>query len=97
MEPIEGKDIFSENRFGVGEKNNEQIKNLLNGPAKICKAFEITKEQNGKSLLGNEIYILDAPTISEHDIVETTRIGIRKSAELPWRFYLKDNEFVSKK
>ncbi len=97
MEPITGFDFFTQNRFGTNEITPKQKINLLNGPAKICKAFGITKEQNGKNLLDSEIYILDAPNLSEDKIVTTTRIGIKKSVSLPWRFYIKDNQYISKK
>jgi DNA-3-methyladenine glycosylase len=43
---------------------------------------------------------LDAPSVSSKDIVEATRIGVDYAGEWknkPWRFYLKDNPFVSTK
>lgn len=96
MEAIEGNEIFSLNRFGKKNISEREKKNLLNGPAKICQAFGITKEQYGMSLLSKEIYLLDAPKIPKNKIVQTTRIGIKKSVELPWRFYIKDNPNVSR-
>jgi DNA-3-methyladenine glycosylase len=95
MEPLDGIDYFTKRRFP--HKNNTDKKNLLNGPAKICQAFKIAREQNGTDLLGNEIYLFDAPEIPESKIVKTKRIGIKKSTELPWRFYIKDSIYVSKK
>lgn len=35
--------------------------------------------------------------INEIDIVQTQRIGISKAKDMPYRFYIKDNIFVSKK
>ncbi len=96
MEVLEGIEIFSKNRFGKKNISEGEKKNLLNGPAKICKAFGITKNQNGTNLLMNEIYLLDAPKVPKNKIVQTTRIGIKKSVELPWRFYIKDNPNVSR-
>ncbi|MCB0750606.1 MAG: DNA-3-methyladenine glycosylase, partial [Ignavibacteriae bacterium] len=71
--------------------------NLLNGPAKICEAFNINRDQYGIDLTANEIYLLEAPKISEENIITTKRIGIKKSIDLPWRFYIKDSQFVSRK
>lgn len=96
MEPISGLDIFAERRFGKTNISSKEKINLLNGPAKICKAFGINKSQNETSLLGKEIYLLDAPKLQDREIIKTTRIGIKKSVELPWRFYFKSNSYVSK-
>jgi DNA-3-methyladenine glycosylase len=59
LKPIENLDILSRNRF---EKNYEELsrvqkKNLANGPSKLSMAFNLTKKQNGISLLGDELYI----------------------------------------
>jgi len=95
MEPINGLEVFSKRRFGKIEISDKEKINLLNGPAKICQAFNIGRAHNGTNLLRNEIYLLDAEKVNEEKIVKTTRIGIKKSVELPWRFYIKDNPFVS--
>jgi DNA-3-methyladenine glycosylase len=97
MEPISGLEVFSKRRFNKDEFSVTENINLLNGPAKICQAFEINKKHYGTNLLENEIYLLEAGKVPKKKIIETTRIGIKKSAELPWRFYIKDNPFVSKK
>jgi len=97
MEPLKGIDYFSLKRFPGKNSDKIKIKDLLSGPAKICRAFNITREHNGIDLTGDEIYLLDAPKIHENEIIKTKRIGIKKSIELPWRFYIKDNIHVSKK
>lgn len=96
IEPVDGIEDLSINRFGTAQPNNIQLMNLTNGPAKICKAFGITKDENGIDLTENSIYILDAKLPPNSDIIKTTRIGIKKSVDLPWRFYIKNNPFVSK-
>ena len=35
--------------------------------------------------------------VPDNKIIETTRIGIKQAVDYPWRFYVKDNKFVSKK
>lgn len=96
MEPISGEDIFAERRFGKKELNPKEKINLLNGPAKICQAFGINKSQNETTLLGKDIYLLNSPDLPTSEIIATTRIGIKKSVELPWRYYIKNNPYVSK-
>jgi DNA-3-methyladenine glycosylase len=97
MEPVSGIECLAERRFNKSVINEKEKINLLNGPAKICKAFNIDKNQNGTDLTKNKIYILDSEKIPKNKIIQTTRIGIKKSIELPWRFYLKNSVYVSKK
>ncbi len=97
IEPINHFENFAVNRFNKKNLSDIEMTNLTNGPAKLCQALKINKLDNGTNLLGNDIYILDAPKLNNDKIVPTTRIGISKSKELPWRFYIKDNIFVSRK
>ncbi|HEX9739680.1 MAG TPA: DNA-3-methyladenine glycosylase [Ignavibacteriaceae bacterium] len=43
------------------------------------------------------MFLLDRPKLKKSEIVITKRIGIKKSVDLPWRFYIKDNPYVSRK
>ncbi len=97
IEPVENIETMGLNRFGNVPITHRNLMNLTNGPAKLCQALSIDLSDNGVNLLGNKIYILNFPNISKNNIVQTTRIGITKSKELPLRFYIKDNPFVSKK
>lgn len=97
IEPIEGIEQMSLNRFGKKSFTQKEFHNLTNGPAKFCKAFGIQRPENGTDLTGDEIFILDFPKLSKDEIIITTRIGINKSINLPWRYYIKNNPFVSGK
>lgn len=97
LEPVEGMDIMIANRFGRNLKNDKEKYNLTNGPGKVCHAFSITKNHYGIDLTGNRIYILNQPKINPKNIITSRRIGIKKSVHLPWRFYIKDNPYVSRK
>lgn len=70
-----------------------------NGPAKLCREMNITREQNETDLTCNMscIWIEEGIKIPKNKIHTTTRIGIKQAADYPWRFYIKDNAFVSKK
>lgn len=86
---------------------------LATGPGKLSLAFGIAREFNGVNITNSELlYILDKRSLDSSkltrgdkgresfDIIETTRIGInyaKESKDLPWRFYIKDNPYVSKK
>ncbi len=97
LEPLNGIEQMSINRYGKKDISQKELRNLTSGPGKICKALNITKFENGIDLLDDCIYILSSKKISDSEIVVTERIGITKSVELPWRFHIKDNPFVSKK
>ena len=97
IEPIKNIDVMSHNRFNKNKLTEKEKRNLTSGPAKITQTFNIGKEENGTDLTKNKIYILDYENINDNDIVITKRIGITRSVELPWRFYIKDNPYVSRK
>jgi DNA-3-methyladenine glycosylase len=97
LEPLKGLNEMSANRFGRNLLNEREKYNLTSGPGKICQAFEINREHYGADLTGDQIYIINQPKIKEENIIISKRIGIRKSADLPWRFYIKDNPYISKK
>lgn len=69
-----------------------------NGPAKLCREFQITKELNEVDLTSNKsfLWIEEGIKVPKNKIYTTTRIGIKQAADYPWRFYIKDNKFVSK-
>ena len=104
LEPLEGLDEMALYRFNkpYNELTKTQIKNLTNGPSKLCIAMNINKSNNTKELnKENSLYIEDHNIkVSPSNIVETTRIGIdyaEEAVHFPWRFYIKDNPYVSKK
>ncbi|RDS79591.1 DNA-3-methyladenine glycosylase [Dyella monticola] len=76
-------------------KNDRQ---LCNGPACLTQAMSITKLQNGIDLTQGESYtIVDDGTPPPRRPVRTTRIGLTKAVDYPWRWYVAENAYVSKK
>ena len=96
VEPLEGAETMSMNRYGRIYQTDKEYRNLTNGPGKLCKAFSITLEQNGLSLQGNQVWLSPGKHIRKANIGQSTRIGISQSIDLQWRFYISDNPFVSK-
>ena len=96
LEPMYDIDIMRERR------GMEDLKSLTNGPGKFTQAMNITKSLYGIDLCNNnsELFLIDDGfKVREKDIVKTTRIGIDYAEEfkdVPWRWYLKDNMFVSR-
>ena len=97
IEPVDGLSKMIKNRFDGKLPGGKNMHNLTNGPGKICQAFSISKEHYGIDLTGNKIYLLEQPNIKSELIKVSKRIGIKKSVDLPWRFYIKDNPYVSKR
>ncbi len=97
IEPVKGIKRMSINRYGTDLLNDMKKYNLTNGPGKACSAFEINSSDNGMDLTGDIIFILNAALKPGEKVITSTRIGITRSVQLPWRFFIKDNPFVSKK
>jgi DNA-3-methyladenine glycosylase len=91
LEPVRGFEILKQNRK---IKINYQ---LTNGPGKICQALKLNRDFNGENLSGDKIYIGIGKEIHNDNITRTARVGINKGIEHPWRFYIKDSLYVSKK
>ena len=95
LQPAMGIETMVKNRFGNIEPCEKHLQNLTNGPAKITQALNINKINNGTDLGGNEIYLSENNFPQNFEIVAGKRIGIKKSTDLPWRFYIKNNPYVS--
>lgn len=92
LEPTDGIELMQARR------NTDITRNLCSGPGKLVQALGIHKLMNNWHILDSDLKITTPIVqISDDKIITTTRIGITKGADLPYRFYLKDNKFVSKK
>lgn len=79
-------------------RGTERVKDLSNGPAKLTQAFAVTKALNGHDLtLGERLYVTEPFHPEPFSISAGTRIGIKAGGEKPWRFFISDNPFVSKR
>ena len=77
---------------------------LTNGPGKLCAAMDIDRSLNGADLCDakSPLFIARNPTRRtvlqrRGPVITTTRIGIKKAAALPLRFYLEASPFVSRR
>ena len=73
---------------------------LASGPGKLTQALGITMDLNGTSLSDGPLRVrspANPPEPRPEDIVQTTRVGITKAADLPLRFYLKGSRYVSRR
>lgn len=89
LEPVDGIELMKHRR------GTENLRILTNGPGKLAQAMGINMSQYGHLL--NKGDILLEPGFTPAKITQTTRIGISKAVDHPWRFYVTGNQFVSKR
>jgi DNA-3-methyladenine glycosylase len=93
VEPVEGIEVMRARRGPMKDRN------LTSGPGKLCIAFAIDRTLNGADLTGDRIWLEDRRSFADEEISAGKRVGIdyaAECAEMPWRFWVKDNQFVSK-
>ena len=93
VEPVEGIEIMRERR---GEMKDT---NLTSGPGKLCIAFGIDRGLNGDDLHGDRIWVEEYRNFRKPEILSGPRVGIdyaEEFIEMPWRFWVKGNPYVSK-
>ena len=91
LEPLDGLALMMERRRTTDPRN------LCSGPGKLCQALGIGAAQNGAPLFDGGLWIRGGDRPDAADIVATTRVGITRAADLPLRFYLRDNPYISKR
>lgn len=69
------------------------------GPGKLCRELNITRVLNQTDVCAKsaDVWFEHGQNVADDNVVQTTRIGIKKAVELPWRFYIKDSKSVSKR
>ncbi len=97
LQPLRGIRMMAGRRgvkTGKNELSRKQLVNLASGPGKLCQAFGLTKALNNTAV-GGRIKVYSSG-LKKFRVVKTTRVGIKKAVSLEWRFYIKDNLFVSR-
>lgn len=92
MEPLCGIGVMRSRRVGARRANQ-----IASGPAKLTQAMGIGMEAYGADLLGEPLSIRVPRKEPEVAVGTTKRIGIRKARELDLRFFIVDNEHVSRR
>lgn len=90
IEPLEGESIMRQNRGGKTGAG------ITNGPAKLCQALRIDRSWNGHDLTKQPLRLVLGEPVPPPDIVQTVRVGITQARDIPWRWYLRRNPYVSK-
>jgi DNA-3-methyladenine glycosylase len=93
LEPSEGGAVMRRRRRGRSEYE------LTSGPGRLCLAMGIDRKLDKADLLGDRVWLEEGNSISPRQIARGPRIGIdyaEKWIDKPWRFWVKDNPFVSR-
>jgi len=93
LEPVEGLDTMRANRATAAD-----TRQLTSGPGKLSAALGLTVTGfNGVDVTdrGSALQIAACHSMPFETIV-TTRIGLSRGADLPYRFYIAGNRFVSR-
>lgn len=91
VEPLVGLDLMAARR------GTEEVRLLTSGPARLTEAFGIAKAQNGADLTAGPLAIHRPRSAPGSKVVWTGRVGIRRGTERPWRCYLAESPYVSKR
>ncbi len=95
LEPVAGFARMASNRKLRGIPSDPRL--LAGGPARLCQALRIGREENGEDLQGPRIFIVRGRTPPDKDIGVSRRIGISAGRGKLWRFYLRGNACLSRK
>ncbi len=92
-EIVDGVDAVRADRPGVVRSDD-----LANGPGKLCSALGITGDDDGTDLTvpGARLRLERDALAAPEEPVATTRVGITRAIELPWRFLVPGSTAVSK-
>jgi DNA-3-methyladenine glycosylase len=90
VEPVQGIALMRARRGPVPDRQ------LTSGPGKVCQALGIDLTFGGTPLHRGALRILRGATVPDEQVVITQRVGIRKAADWPLRFLLRDSPWVSK-
>src|SRR5690348_2673965 len=101
VEPLAGIEEMARARGvvlqGAGDLRTD-LQRLTSGPGRMAEAFGITRERdNGMDFTDpkSDLFIAD-DGYRVRKAVSTVRIGIKKAAEMPFRYIVEGNPFVSK-
>ena len=85
LRPVEGGDLM--------ESRRGRARDLCNGPGRLTQALGIDLAYDGRDLTSGNLTISEG--VRPESIIETTRIGITRGTELPWRYLIEGEKNVS--
>ena len=81
----------------VHQREPSKSYRIAAGPGKLCNVLQINLSLNAQLLKpGEPLWLEHRRPQFQPDLIQTTRIGLTKGADLPWRWYLNNCAAVSK-
>ena len=81
----------------VHQREPSKSYRIAAGPGKLCNVLQINLSLNAQLLKpGEPLWLEHRRPQFQPDLIQTTRIGLSKGADLPWRWYLNNCAAVSK-
>lgn len=101
LEPTQGVDLMALRRSEAAKRTIDPttatgLRDLCSGPGKLVIAMGVSRPDHNFSSLTTGPLSIRGPVLHDFEMVTTTRIGITQGADLPYRFYIRGNRFVSK-
>lgn len=90
LEPRRGFELMKKRR------GFDDLRQLCSGPGKLTQAFAITGRDHEIDLCSDPSHCFVSKAQTKFNVVADRRVGISRSAHLPWRFTLRDSPFVSR-
>ena len=90
LEPVEGESLMWERRPAA-----RRPADLTSGPGKLTQAMDIDNRFHRKSLLRPPLYFAEPDVLEPQRVATSSRIGITRAVDRPWRFFCDGNPFVS--
>ncbi|MBX4190933.1 DNA-3-methyladenine glycosylase [Candidatus Saccharibacteria bacterium] len=83
---------------GIANGQGRAVRGLCNGPGKLAQAMGVNDTSLSGRILNMSSIWLEPPSefINKAETTIAKRIGIKQAINQPWRFYIKNNPFVSK-
>jgi DNA-3-methyladenine glycosylase len=90
LQPLDGLDMMAARR------GTDDAKLLCSGPARLCQALGINREANECSLTFGPVRILRGKKLGMAEIGSGPRVGVKRAADLPLRFFERGSEWLSR-
>lgn len=90
LEPTQGIKLMKKRRI------KDSVYELCSGPSKLVQAMGISKSDYGKPVFSGKFRLNPRAKAANLDIRSGPRIGISRAQDKPWRFWIKENPFISR-
>jgi DNA-3-methyladenine glycosylase len=90
VEPVEGLETMRAHRPGA-----RRDRDLTSGPGKLTQAMGVGPEAHGSDLTRRPLYFARPDPFEPPVVATSSRIGITRAVDRPWRFFVPGNPFVS--